>query len=132
MSKYIKAPKAFVNALNKDSIACATPGCPGPVDATEVSQLKERIKRFQIHCEQCGRTELIAGQEQLDPPWDDTSLFEIIDEHLLHLQPVCPFDNVPVHFHSLPNPRRKARYQITCHYCGRQVELDWPPPETKW
>jgi hypothetical protein len=32
----------------------------------------------------------------------------------------------------LPNPRRKARYRISCFFCGRQTELDWPPPDAKW
>ena len=34
-------------------------------------------------------------------------------------------------FTSLPNPRRRARYRISCFYCGRQAEMDWPPPEAK-
>jgi len=132
MSKTAHAPKAFVKALQKDPVVCPTQGCPGPVKAIEASPIHERIKSFDLHCERCGWTEHVAGQEQLDPPWDSASLSEIIDEHLFHLQPVCPYDNVPVHFQSLPSPRRKARYRITCHFCGRQVELDWPPPETKW
>lgn len=132
MSKAVRAPEAFIHALHKNPISCPTNGCTGPVEATETSQLHDRIKRFDLRCATCGWTEAVAGQEQLEPPWDNASLNEMIDEHLLHLEPVCPYDRVPVHFQSLPNPRRKARYRITCHFCGRHVELDWPPPETKW
>ena len=128
----MRAPIPFVKALGQETIPCATPGCPGPVASIEQSQPDDRIKVFEVHCEQCGWTDCIAGQQELDPPWDDGSLTEIIDEHLLHLEPLCPFDHSPVHFHSLPNPRRKARYRISCFFCGRQTELDWPPPDAKW
>ena len=50
------------------------------------------------------------------------------DEHLMHQQPICPYDRTPVVFTSLQNPRRKARYRLSCFYCGRQAEIDWPPP----
>src|SRR3989454_5307419 len=43
----------------------------------------------------------------------------------------CPFDHTPIVFISLPNPRRKARYRLACFYCGRQAEMDWPPPEAR-
>lgn len=46
-------------------------------------------------------------------------------------QPTCPRDGTPVVFTSLPNPRRRARYRVACYYCGRQVEMDWPPPESR-
>ena len=128
----MRAPQAFVQALQKHRIACALDGCPGSFEAVELTQIDDRVKAFDLRCDRCGRTERIAGQEQLDPPWDDASLLEIADEHLLHLQPVCPYDQAPVQFHSLPNPRRKARYLISCYFCGRQAELEWPPPEAKW
>ena len=51
--------------------------------------------------------------------------------HLLHDQPSCPFDDTPITFTSMPNPRRKARYRLSCFYCGRHAELNWPPPEAK-
>jgi hypothetical protein len=51
--------------------------------------------------------------------------------HLLHEQPSCPFDDTPITFISLPNPRRKARYRLQCYYCGRHTEMNWPPPEAK-
>jgi hypothetical protein len=53
------------------------------------------------------------------------------DEHLMHQQPTCPFDETPVVFHSLPNPRRRARYRLACFFCGRQADMDWPPPESR-
>jgi hypothetical protein len=31
----------------------------------------------------------------------------------------------------MPNPRRKARYRLSCFYCGRHAELNWPPAEAK-
>ena len=43
----------------------------------------------------------------------------------------CPNDGTPVVFTSLPNPRRKGRYRLSCYYCGRQAEMDWPPPEAR-
>ena len=127
-----KAPQIFVNAVQKVPIACSTSGCSGPVESVESTQLEDRIKTFQLRCEQCGWTDRIAGREQLDPPWDEASIIEMTEEHLLHLQPSCPYDSSPVHFQSLPNPRRKARYRISCYFCGRRVELDWPPQEAKW
>jgi hypothetical protein len=51
--------------------------------------------------------------------------------HLLHEQPSCPFDDTPITFTSMPNPRRKARYRLSCFYCGRHAEMNWPPPEAK-
>jgi hypothetical protein len=51
--------------------------------------------------------------------------------HLLHEQPICPFDDTPITFTSMPNPRRKARYRLSCYYCGRHAEMNWPPPEAK-
>ena len=78
MSKPAHAPIAFVNALQKNTVVCPTQGCPGPVEAIEASPLHDRIKSFAFHCERCGWTEHLTGQEQLDPPWDDASLFEII------------------------------------------------------
>jgi hypothetical protein len=51
--------------------------------------------------------------------------------HLLHDQPTCPFDDTPITFISMPNPRRKARYRLLCYYCGRHTEMNWPPPEAK-
>ena len=132
MNKTAYAPESFIKALQKNPVSCQTTGCKGPVEAVETSQRHDRIKSFNLRCETCGWTETITGREQLEPPWDDASLLEIVDEHLLHLEPVCPYDHVPVHFQSLPSPRRKARYRITCHFCGRHVEVDWPPPESKW
>jgi hypothetical protein len=73
----------------------------------------------------------LNGKQQLAPQWDDASLLMMADEHLMHQQPLCPFDETPVVFTSLPNPRRRARYRISCFYCGRQAEMDWPPPEAK-
>src|SRR3990172_5596302 len=45
--------------------------------------------------------------------------------HLLHDQPTCPFDDTPITFTSMPKPRRKARYRLSCFYCGRHTEMNW-------
>lgn len=97
----------------------------------DLSQHTDKIKTYETECERCGLKERIAGNEQATPPWDNASLELMADEHLMHQQPVCPFDDTPVVFVSLPNPRRRARYRLCCFYCGRQTEMDWPPAESK-
>lgn len=129
--KFTKAPLAFTQALHKQPVSCGTLSCQGPVAVADLSQSGDRVKTFAFQCETCDWKETIAGDKQYEPPWDEGSLMEITEEHLLHLEPVCPYDQSPVNFQSLPNPRRRARYRITCHYCGRQEELDWPPEEAK-
>ena len=126
------APESFIKAVQHELIPCAADGCPAYVDCADVSQPQDRIKTFHLQCKVCGFEDYLRGQEDSAIPWAEAELQAIIDEHLLHLQPICPFDQTPVIFTSLPNPRRRARYRIACYYCGRRVELDWPPPETKW
>jgi len=126
------APEVFVKALQGQPISCPMSRCPGPVESIELSRARDKIKTFSLKCGRCGWQDQVTGHEDSEPPWDEASLQAITDEHLLHLQPVCPFDHAPVVFISLPNPRRKARYRISCFYCGRQVEMDWPPQESKW
>jgi rRNA maturation protein Nop10 len=101
------------------------------VEITDLSQMRDRIKTFEARCQQCGWHRRLTGQEHLTPGWDESSLLMMADEHLMHQQPLCPFDDTPVVFTSLPNPRRRARYRLSCFYCGRQTEMDWPPPEAK-
>ena len=121
----------FIKALQHEPITCATPGCPGPVETTDLSHLRDRVKTFELACRQCGRHDRVGGKESTMPPWDDTALLAMADEHLMHQQPICPHDGTPVVFTSLPNPRRKARYRLSCFYCGRQAEMDWPPAESR-
>jgi hypothetical protein len=121
----------FVNALQHEPIPCGTPQCPGPVEIKDNSQLQDRVKSFEAKCLRCGWTDRLHGREQLSPPWDDASLLVMADEHLMHQQPCCPFDQTPVIFTSMPNPRRRARYRMSCYYCGRQAEMDWPPQESR-
>lgn len=121
----------FVKALQREPIACANPGCPGPVETTDVSRLHDRVKVFGLRCQRCGWQDRLAGEERLTPPWDEASLLVMADEHLMHQQPSRPYDGTPVVFMSLPNPRRRARYRLSCFYCGRQAEMDWPPPEAR-
>ncbi|HXF94323.1 MAG TPA: hypothetical protein VNK46_16350 [Nitrospiraceae bacterium] len=121
----------FVKALQREPIPCGRTGCEGPVEVADMSRLHDRVKTFEACCRRCGWQERITGQEQLLPPWDEAALLLMADEHLLHQQPVCPFDDTPVVFTSMPNPRRKARYRVSCFYCGREAEMDWPPPEAK-
>ncbi len=121
----------FVKALQHEPIACGRAGCPGPVQTTDLSHLPDRVKVFELRCERCGWQDRLAGREELEPPWDETALLDLAYEHLMHQQPVCPRDGTPVVFISLPNPRRKGRYRLSCFYCGRQAEMDWPPPEAR-
>ncbi|MGH7233043.1 MAG: hypothetical protein ACREJU_17050 [Nitrospiraceae bacterium] len=122
---------SFVRALQHEPIPCATSGCRGPVDIVDLSQFRDRVKMFELTCQSCGWCTRLTGCESLSPPWDDASLLVMADEHLMHQQPMCPHDDTPVVFTSLPNPRRKARYRLSCFYCGRQAEMDWPPPESR-
>ena len=126
-----RASATFIQALHKQSVRCGGGDCSRWVEVLDISQRTDRVKTFQLRCGSCHWESTISGCLQSEPPWDEGSLREITEEHLLHLEPVCPFDQAPVQFHSLPNPRRRARYRITCWYCGRQEELDWPPEETK-
>ncbi|MBI5854489.1 MAG: hypothetical protein HZB35_04520 [Nitrospirae bacterium] len=121
----------FVRALQHEPLPCSRPQCPGPVQATDASQVHDRVKRFHLHCERCGHDSEMTGREQLTPPWDDAAMLTMADEHLMHQQPTCPFDGTPVVFHSLPNPRRRARYRLACFFCGRQADMDWPPSESR-
>jgi len=127
----IKAPAAFVQALHKQPVRCEGVNCSRIVEVTDISQRMDQVKSFQLQCASCFWGKVITGSLQIDPPWDEGSLMEITEEHLLHMEPVCPYDLAPVQFESLPNPRRRARYRMTCWYCGRQEELDWPPEEAK-
>ncbi len=131
MKSPTKAPAVFVKALRKQPVTCGMPKCSGCVEVTDISQNADRVKNFRLQCHSCHWEDIITGCPQLEPPWDEGSLMEIMEEHLLHLEPVCPYDQAPVYFHSLPRPRRRARYRMTCYYCGRQEELDWPPEEAK-
>ena len=121
------APDRFIKALQHEPLTCLQATCSGHVDCAEVSLPQDRVKSYQLRCEVCGWEDRVHGREGSAAQWEEAELQAIIDEHLLHLQPVCPYDDAPVVFASLPNPRRKARYRISCFYCGRQVEMDWPP-----
>ena len=129
--KSTNASAVFIQALHKLPVTCESPNCVCSVEVTDISQKADRVKTFHLQCSSCHWEQTLSGCLQVDPPWDEGSLMEITEEHLLHLEPVCPYDQAPVEFHSLPNPRRRARYRITCFYCGRQEELDWPPEEAK-
>ncbi|MBS0160655.1 MAG: hypothetical protein JSS26_18905 [Nitrospira sp.] len=126
-----RAHRLFVKAIQHERISCERDGCPGPVEAIDQSRTRDRVKTFDVHCESCGWRSTVTGEEALTPPWDNAALELMADEHLLHQQPVCPFDETPVVFISMPNPRRKAKYRVACFYCGRQTDMDWPPPESK-
>ncbi len=121
----------FVQALQHEPIPCGRTGCPGPVQVTDRSQPRDRVKVFELACERCGWRDRAAGWEEPGPPWDETALLDLAYEHLMHQQPVCPHDDTPVVFTSLPNPRRRGRYRLSCFYCGREAEMDWPPPEAR-
>ena len=121
----------FVKALQHEHLTCAQPGCGGAMDVADHTLHNSHIKTYEAECERCHVKEQIAGVEQTSPPWDVASFTMMAELHLLHEQPICPFDDTPITFTSMPNPRRKARYRLSCYYCGRHAELNWPPPEAK-
>ncbi len=121
----------FVQTLQHEHLTCAKPGCGGLMDVTDLTPHLARIKTYEAECERCHTKELITGKEQTAPPWDVASITMMAEVHLLHDQPTCPFDDTPITFTSRPNPRRKARYRLSCFYCGRHTEMNWPPPEAK-
>jgi len=125
------APPHFIQALQHEHLSCASPSCSGPVEVHDLSQVRDRVKTFEVKCLRCGWQSKLTGKEQLTPPWDDAAILGMADEHLMHQQPVCPYDDTPVVFTSLPNPRRQAKYRLSCYYCGRQVEMTWPPAEAR-
>ncbi len=125
------AHQRFVNALEGGHQACDKVGCAGPIDCLDVSAPGARVKTFAVRCLSCGWRDEITGVEEAEPPWDEASLLVMADEHLMHHQPICPNDGTPVVFTSLPNPRRRARYRVSCYFCGRQADMDWPPPEPR-
>src|SRR5205823_12888120 len=94
-------------------------------------RLQERVQT--IARQEGGRAwkEGVTGPEELGAPWDDTVQLDMAYDHLMHQPAMCPQDGSPVIFTSLPNPRRKARYRVSCFYCGRQAEMDWPPPDLR-
>ena len=121
----------FIQALQHEHLTCPKPGCGGPMNITDLTPQLARIKTYEAECKQCHTKEQITGKEQPTPPWDGASITMMAEVHLLHEQPTCPFDDTPITFTSMPNPRRKARYRLSCFYCGRHAELNWPPPEAK-
>jgi ribosomal protein S27AE len=121
----------FVKALQHEHLVCEAPKCGERVEIVDLSQSYDRVKTFQLTCPRCGRLERVTGKLAPDPPWDNAALLEMAEEHILHQQPLCPNDGTPVVFTSLTNPRRRARYRLSCFYCGRQAEMDWPPPEAR-
>lgn len=121
----------FILALQHEPIPCGTPECAGPVEVHDVSGVRDRVKVFEARCQTCRWQARLSGKEQMTPPWDEAAILVMADEHLMHQQPTCPFDGTPVVFTSMPTPRRRAKYRISCFYCGRQVEMDWPPPEAR-
>jgi hypothetical protein len=130
-SEHRTGHEQFVHALQHEPVPCSTPACPGPVETLDLSQSYDRVKTFQCRCQACGWTGRVEGKLLAAPPWDDAALLAMAEEHMLHQQPICPFDDTPVVFTSLPNPRRRARYRLSCFYCGRQHDMDWPPVEAR-
>jgi hypothetical protein len=123
--------RRFVQALHHEHLTCLKPDCGGPMKTTDLTPHDARIKTYEAECERCHVTEKITGHEQTSPAWDVASITVMAEMHLLHDQPTCPFDDTPITFTSMPNPRRKARYRLSCFYCGRHTEMNWPPPEAK-
>ena len=121
----------FLQALQHEHLMCAKAGCGGSMEVTDLTTHHARVKTYEAICQRCHTKEQITGKEQASPPWDVASITMMAEVHLLHEQPACPFDNTPITFISMPNPRRKARYRLLCYYCGRHTEMNWPPPEAK-
>lgn len=101
------------------------------MDVTDLTSHNAGVKTYQAECERCHIVESITGEPGTSPSWDVASITMMAEMHLLHDQPTCPFDDTPITFTSMPNPRRKARYRLSCFYCGRHTEMNWPPPEAK-
>ncbi len=123
--------RRFVQALQHEHVTCAKAGCGGPMQVTDHTPHNGKVKKYEAECEQCHTVEQITGKEEHAPPWDIASITMMAEIHLLHDQPTCPYDDTPITFISLPNPRRKARYRLLCYYCGRHTEMNWPPREAK-
>jgi hypothetical protein len=123
--------RRFVQALQHEHLTCIEQGCGGPMDVADLTPHSARVKTYEAICERCHTVEKITGKEEHSPPWDVASITMMAEVHLLHEQPNCPYDDTPITFISLPNPRRKARYRLHCYYCGRHTEMNWPPPEAK-
>ncbi|GKS59511.1 hypothetical protein YTPLAS18_30380 [Nitrospira sp.] len=123
--------RRFLQAFQREHLTCGMGGCQGPLEVTDMTMPQAKVKTYEAVCTRCHRSETIMGNEQTSPPWDIGSVTMMAEAHLLHDQPACPFDDTPITFTSLPNPRRKARYRLSCAYCGRTTEMDWPPPEAK-
>ena len=126
-----QAHRRFVQALQHEHLTCIKDGCGGPMDVVDVTPHDGHVKVYQAACERCHTKEQITGREETSPSWDVASITMMAEVHLLHDQPTCPFDDTPITFISMPNPRRKARYRLLCYYCGRHTEMNWPPPEAK-
>ncbi|SLM46603.1 conserved protein of unknown function [Nitrospira japonica] len=125
------AHRRFVQALQHEHLICTRPDCGGPMDVVDLTVHHAAVKTYQAECERCHAVEHITGKVDTHPSWDIASITLMAEMHLLHDQPVCPFDDTPITFTSMPNPRRKARYRLSCYYCGRHTEMNWPPPEAK-
>lgn len=121
----------FHRALQREAVPCGRQPCPGPVQVQDISEAHDRVKTFALRCERCEWRGEVTGSEQLAPAWDATTLLDMAYEHLMHQPAFCPLDGTAVVFTSLPNPRRRARYRLSCYYCGRQAEMDWPPQEMR-
>lgn len=125
------AHRRFVQALQHEPLTCSQPGCGGQMSVADLSTHLAPIKTYEAECGRCHAKEHLTGNEQTTPPWDLASITMMAEVHLLHEQPTCPYDDTPITFTSMPNPRRKARYRLSCFYCGRYTEMNWPPPEAK-
>ena len=104
-----QAHRRFVQALQHEHLTCTKNGCGGPMDVTDLTPHHARVKTYEAVCERCQNKEQISGTEQASPSWDVASITMMAEVHLLHDQPTCPFDDTPITFISMPNPRRKAR-----------------------
>ena len=100
----------FLQALQHEHLLCAKAGCGGSMEVTDLTPHHARVKTYEAICQRCQTKEQITGKEQASPPWDVASITMMAEVHLLHEQPTCPFDDTPITFISLPNPRRKARF----------------------
>src|SRR5262249_27278598 len=121
----------FVKVLQHEHITCLKPGCGGARDVADHTPHNAHIKSYEATSERCPVKEKNTGIEKTTPPRDVAPFTIKTGLHLPHEQPVSPLDDTPITFPSMPNPRRKARYRLSCFYCGRHAEMNWPPPEAK-
>ncbi|HWV46550.1 MAG TPA: hypothetical protein VN039_11120 [Nitrospira sp.] len=99
-----EAHHRFVLALQHEHLTCTKPGCGGAMAVTDHTLHSARIKSYEAACGRCHTVEKITGKEEHQPSWDVASITLMAETHLLHEQPICPYDDTPITFSPCPIP----------------------------